>query len=110
MKSTKYLILLILALTLTVSSCKKDETTLSKKELLTSKSWQLSSIIENGITNVLHDCDMDNILTFLTNGKYTKDPNVIKCDFGDTIESGTWTLSSDEKFLILDDGTQMTIQ
>ena len=109
MKSTKYLILFILALTLTVPSCKKDETTLSKKKILIAKSWQLSSIKENGVTDVLHDCDKDNILTFLLDGTYSFDPNVIKCDLGSKIESGTWSLSSDEKFLLLDDGTQMTI-
>lgn len=109
MKSTKYLILFILALTLTVPSCKKEETTLSKKEMLTAKSWQLSSIKENGVTDVLDDCDKDNILTFLLNGTYTFDPNVIKCDLKSEIESGTWSLSSDEKFLTLDDGTQMAI-
>lgn len=109
MKRTKYLILFILALILLVSSCKKDEIALSKKDMLTAKSWQLSSIKENGVTNVLDDCDKDNILTFLLDGTYTFDPHIIKCDFGNYVESGTWSLSSDEKFVILGDGTQMTI-
>lgn len=109
MKSTKYLILFILVSVLTISSCKKDEATLSKRELLTARSWQLSSIKENGVTDVLDECDKDNILTFLSDGTYTFDPNVIKCDLANVIESGTWSLSSDEKFLILDDGSFMTI-
>ncbi len=109
MKSTKYLILFILASVLAISSCKKDEATLSKRELLTARSWQLLSIKENGVTDVLDECDKDNILTFISDGTYTFDPNVIKCDLVNVIESGTWSLSSDEKFLILDDGGLMTI-
>ena len=112
MKKTKRLInlviLMLLALALTIPSCKKDETNLSKKEMLTAKSWKILSSKTNGIAETFDDCQKDDFLTFATNGNYTFNPGTIKCDAIETIETGTWTLSSDEKFLIVD-GESITI-
>ena len=109
MKSTKYLILFIFALALTASSCKKDEETLSKKEMLTAKSWNLQSSTTNGVAVVSTDCEKDDILTFSTNGTYSIDPGVKKCTEIDKIESGPWSLSADEKYITIDEDEIITI-
>lgn len=102
MKSIKYLVLLVLALTLTVASCKKDEVVMTKKEMLTAKSWKLLSSKENGVTIEIEVCEKDDVLTFLTNGTYTFSPGANKCYTDDVIQTGTWSLSTDEKFLTID--------
>jgi len=108
MKSIKYLVLFVFALTLTITSCKKDEDSKSKKELLTSKSWIMLSSKTNGEANVLDDCIKDDILTFSSTGTWTYNPATIKCDSEEMIDTGTWSLSSDEKYLIMD-GFNVTI-
>lgn len=109
MKSIKYLVLLVLALTLTVTSCKKDKVTLTKKEMLTAKSWKLLSSKENGVSIVLEDCEKDDVLTLASDGTYTYNPGANKCYTDDTIQTGSWSLSSDEKYLTIDMDGIMTI-
>jgi hypothetical protein len=102
MKSTSYFLLFIFTFTLTVTSCKKDETTKSAKEILTSKSWKMSSSKHNGI-EVIEDCTKDDILTFATDGTFTATVGSITCYFGETGYSGAWTLSNDGKNLTMDE-------
>ncbi len=47
-------------------------------------------------------------MTFAINGTYTSNPGAIKCDPSEAIYTGTWALSSDEKYLIMD-GDNATI-
>lgn len=108
MKLLKCLFLLVIALTITVTSCKKDEVTKSKKELLTSKQWKFTSSKTNGVANILDACEKDDFVIFSSNGTYTYNPVTIKCSSYDTIDTGNWTLSSDEKTLSLD-GDEATI-
>lgn len=75
---------------------------------MTSKQWKLSSYKDNGTTVALLDCEKDNVLNLSSNGTYTTNPGVYKCDVDETIETGTWSLSVDEKSIIVD-GTPMTI-
>jgi hypothetical protein len=102
MKPTNYFLLFIFALTLTVPSCKKDETIKSVKEILTSKSWKMSSSKQNGV-EIIEDCTKDDIITFATDGTFTTTVGSTTCYYGETGNSGTWTLSSDGKTLTIDE-------
>ena len=93
---------LTIALTVVVTSCKKDEVTKSRKELLTAKQWKILSSKTNGVADVISDCEKDDFVIFASNGTYTWNPGTVKCDPSETIRTGTWTLSSDEKTLTLD--------
>ncbi len=59
----------------------------------------------NGVSNIIDDCERDDFLNFSANGTYTWDPATIKCDESDTSFMGTWSLSSDEKTMIVDGDT-----
>ena len=102
MKSFKYLFLLVIALTITVASCKKDEEPKSKKELLTSNQWRFLSSKTDGVADMISNCEKDDFMIFASNGTYTWNPGTVKCNSHDTIITGTWTLSTDEKTLTLD--------
>jgi hypothetical protein len=94
--------LISFAFTVIVTSCDKDESNLTKEEMLTAKSWKILSSKTNGVADVIEDCQKDDFLTFATNGTYTFNPGTNKCYSEDVIDSGTWALSSDEKYLIVD--------
>jgi hypothetical protein len=100
MKSLNYLLLFVIALALTVPSCKKD--TKSGKEILTSVSWKETSVKINGAVQTIADCAKDDYLTFITDGTYTYNVGALTCYDGDVSYSGTWTLSADEKTLTVD--------
>jgi hypothetical protein len=98
-------------------SCKKDEET-SKKDLLCGKDWVLvaetvsPAFNYNGtlITDLyaqMADCEQDNIGKFNTNGTYTFEEGVSKCDPSDpqVWDTGTWVFSSDETVLVLTSST-----
>jgi hypothetical protein len=102
MKSINYFLLFIFVLTLTCPSCSKDEDTKSAKEILTSKSWKMSSSKQNGV-EVQDDCTKDDIINFATDGTYTLTVGSVPCYYGETGASGTWTLSSDGKTLTIDE-------
>ena len=91
-----------------VTSCKKDGPNLTKKEMLTAKTWKLLSSKSNGVANVIEDCEKDDFLNFAASGTYTVNPGTNKCDPEETTDSGTWLLSSDEKYMIVD-GDSATI-
>jgi len=109
MKSAKYFFFYLFVLIFLLSSCEKDEATLSKKEMLTTKSWRTISSSINGVLDIREDCLKDDILTFFADGKYTIDPSTIKCSPIDKIETGTWTLSGDEKNLTINGEDMMII-
>jgi len=99
---------LYIAFAVIVTSCKKDESNLTKKEMLTAKSWKILSSKTNGVADVIEDCQKDDFLTFTTEGSYTFNPGTKKCYSEDAIDTGTWALSSDEKYIIVD-GENLTI-
>ncbi len=109
MKKINYLVLFVFALTVSASSCKKDELTSyeglstweKEKELLTAKSWVRSYILLNKDTIAVADCDSGYVYTFLADGTvlYHHDANICGSE---TNISGTWSLSSDGKILTLD--------
>ena len=87
-------------LVLTVESCKKDEPK-SKIEILTSRSWIVSSGTTNGVEKFLDDCVKDNYFTFATNGTYTLHTGAIKCVPSEIDYTNTWSLSDDGKTILL---------
>lgn len=119
MKKLIYSISVLTILAVTFTSCKKDddndEPTKSNKELLTAGGWITVSGVINpplwGSSNWFADyepCEQDNIVILSTDGKYTEDEGATKCNTDDpqTVESGTWTMTADEKsFTTVADGT-----
>jgi glutamine cyclotransferase len=96
------------AFAIIVTSCNKDDSNMTKKEMLTAKSWKISSSKTNGVADVIEDCQKDDFLTFATDGTYTFNPGTNKCFSTESIDNGTWELTSDEKYLIVD-GDSITI-
>jgi hypothetical protein len=109
MKKINYLVFFVFVLTMSVSSCKKDETnsgeTLSTseqmKKLLTSKPWTMISKIENADTVAISDCEKDDVYTFSADGTYLHQVGTNICN-GETDSSGTWTLSMDARDFTMD--------
>jgi hypothetical protein len=112
-------LLLIVSLFLAILSCKKDEEP-TKKDLLCGKNWILvaetisPALNYNGtlITDLysqLESCSKDDIGIFNTNGTYTFEEGLTKCDVNDpqVWDSGTWVFNSDQTILVLtgDGGT-----
>jgi hypothetical protein len=115
MKKTNFL--LIITITLLAFSCKKDEKVM-KKDLLSGKDWILISetispaLDVNGtlITDLysqLDACDKDDIGKFNSNGTYTLEEGLTKCDVNDpqVYETGTWTFNSDETIIVTSSST-----
>ena len=105
MKKIKYVVLFVFALTMSVASCEKDESTSDKtlstsekeKQMLTEGSWTMTSNIENGVAVVIPDCEKDDVYTFSTNDTYSHNVGTVICS-GETNSSGTWSLSLDLNF------------
>ena len=113
MKPITHFVLLAVVFMFVFSTCKKDEGTTStqktKKELLTANSWGLKSLKINGVATEIATCQKDDILTFLVNGTYSQNPNGTFCNSYDKLITGTWTLSGDEKSIICDGNSVLTI-
>ena len=110
MKNIKFLSILILVLTLSTISCsKKDSSSKTSKELLTSKKWSQLTFKINGIVEVQDACQSDNYIQFSSDGTYVYNPGTVKCYTGETAQTGTWTLSSDGKTLTVGGGNPVTI-
>jgi len=117
MKRINHLVLFVFALTVSVSSCKKEESTsdiklpTSKKEkdMLTSVSWTMTSHIENGVIVNNPDCEKDDIFIFLANGTYSHDIGAVICR-DETNSSGTWSLSLDKNYNFIFNGVPMWME
>lgn len=106
------LILLLSAVILSVSSCKKDDdatpatttTTTTKtktnSELLIGV-WKFTSFTENG-TEDSEACEKDDTEEFKANNVVVSNPGTVKCEDDDAIENDTYALSTDQKSLTLD--------
>ena len=114
-------LILIVSLFLAAFSCKKDDAP-TKKDLLCGKNWMLTAetvspaINFNGIliTDLyaqLDDCTKDDISKFNTNGTYTFEEGVTKCDVNDpqVWDSGTWVFNSDQTILVLTSPSMGTV-
>ena len=87
-------------LTLMASSCSKDDKT--RKEILTSKSWKLTVYRVAGTDQPIPDCVKDNYYEFNSNGTYQYFKGINLCVAGETTETGSWSMSADEKTFTLD--------
>ena len=105
MKSGKCLILALFLLTLTVTSCKKDEVAKTKREILTSHTWKWFSARYNDTNIPVPPCIVDNVLTFSANGTFTESTGAIKCSPDEPDATGSWSLSADEKTFTWDGDT-----
>lgn len=104
MKSMKFLLLMgVAVLTLFSSSCSKDKDK-TRKEILLSKSWTLTAqkIVSTGTDIPIEDCNKDDYITFKEDGTYVLYHGTTLCDPNETNETGTWSLSADEKTITVD--------
>lgn len=100
-------IILISALALTtLFSCKKDDETKTNKDYLTSHTWTPSSyamsVEGTNIDTPAEDCEKDDKLSFSADMKYIFNPGDVICEDDEVIETGTYTLSSDQKTITFD--------
>jgi hypothetical protein len=86
---------------LTLSSCKDDdEETRSKTQLLTEKTWKLTSVKVLGLSVPPEECEADDIYTYTTGGAYSKNEGATKCDVdAPQTVSGSWEFESNETIL-----------
>jgi hypothetical protein len=86
---------------LALSSCKDDdEETRSRTQLLTEKTWKLTSVKALGFSSSPEDCDADDIYTFTTGGAYSENEGATKCDVdAPQTLSGSWEFESNETIL-----------
>ncbi|HMQ63863.1 MAG TPA: DUF5004 domain-containing protein [Flavilitoribacter sp.] len=116
--SMKILAVLVTALTLLTTSCKKDDDIApDKTKILTSGSWQLTAMTVDPaidwfgtpVTNVysqLPACVKDDLAIFKANGTVNYDEGASKCNPNDPqTTTGTWTFNTDQTVLsITQDG------
>jgi len=118
MNKLKSLLWVVLFATVAFSCSDDDDVTLSTSASLTSasKGWVVSAATISpaflGITDwyaQLEACDQDDATIFTSDGKY-KIESTVKCDSTEPtiIETGTWTLSSDNKVLSMTTGSDVT--
>lgn len=68
-----------------------------QQRTINSKQWQPISAKDSDGPIVVDDCKKDDLMTFALTGIFTYSPGVTKCDRTETIQTGSWTISSDEK-------------
>lgn len=93
---------LLIVFLIALLSCKDDEPTLSKTDLLTSKSWKLEFIRLLDIESAPKDCAKDNIYIFNLDKTSIEDEGPSKCDPDNSqIKKGIWDLTQNETILRL---------
>ncbi len=105
----KKLILLLSVITI-FYSCEKNKTETTPKtveELIAGGSWKITKEeIKLGpapFIDDIDDCQKDDLLSFKENGTYSLDAGKVKCYEDEMqIETGEWTLTSDNKNIIID--------
>lgn len=95
---------------LLLASCNKDKDKTTRDYILDNNCWKIVKVETKGVgsqtyidaTNSFFDaCSLDNCYDFKADGSYTVTEGATKCVSTDpeTVETGTWTLSADEKIL-----------
>jgi len=96
---------------LTISCNKnKEDSNLSKKDLLASGTWKLTAVVADEDGNGSYetdrfasflDCYKDNYITFRSNGELELNEGLTKCDPGDPqTATASWQLTQNETHLI----------
>ena len=96
-----YLALFVFVLMMSVSSCKKDESTTANvlstqeknREMIIGVSWKISSHKAYG-ASVMQDCEKDDIYTFNDDGSFSLNVGSLICN-GETNASGSWIIYPD---------------
>ncbi|MCF8238393.1 MAG: lipocalin family protein [Saprospiraceae bacterium] len=115
MKIFQILGLGLLAISLTMGACKKDDDTQSTSDILIEGKWDLTAatinpgveifpgIVVNDLLIDEEPCDADDLTIFNADGSSAGDEGATKCDPSDpqNYNNGTWSLSSDEKTLTI---------
>ena len=119
MQKVNQLIVLLVALTLMTTGCKKDTEVKPKtrEELLMGKSWKITALTVNPAVNGSTDvyantlaCINDNRYEFKTGGVLTIDEGPTKCDPADPQTSqGTWSLNADKTQLTMTIDSDVTV-
>lgn len=117
MKTVKFFAIALAAITLSLSACKKDETTTetpkaSGSSLLTGKDWRLTAltIVSPGgsidVFATFDACEKDDLQEFKADGTVLDKAGATKCDPADpdTEPGGFWTLLENDTKLRLIDG------
>jgi len=117
MKNSILLTLVLIAITASFNSCKKDKeevtTPKTKTQLLCGKNWKLtaeicdpaidwngSGAVSTNVYNQMQSCEKDDIVIFNTNGTYTNDEGVSKCNTADPqTVTGSWVFNTNETIL-----------
>lgn len=115
MKKLTFSLAALVALTLMVSSCKKDNDNptptpsgpqnKTKTELLSANNWKTISMMSDGYDfyTIMDDCEKDNFIKINANGSYVEDEGLTKCDPSDPqTKSGLWKFINNESALVID--------
>ena len=119
MKAIKFSAIALVAITMSLSACKKDETTtetpkVAGSTLLVGKDWKTTSLTitsPGGIIDVFATfpaCDKDDLQEFKADGTILDKAGATKCDPSDpdTEPGGFWALlENDTKFRMIDGDT-----
>jgi hypothetical protein len=120
-RSLKSYVLLVLAISLVFSSCKKDDDddnntpAPTKKEMLTGNNWSIvaysvepaidydqNGTQENNLMPYLQACNLDDFYNLNADNTYTAEEGSSKCDPNDpqVYENGNWVFNSDETLVV----------
>ena len=119
MKAIKFSAIALVAITMSLSACKKDETTtetpkVAGSTLLVGKDWRITAFTRTspgGTIDVFATypaCEKDDLVEFLANGTSTDKAGATKCDPADpdTQPGPFWALlENDTKFRMIDGDT-----
>lgn len=121
MKTIKFFAVVLAAITMSFSACKKDEATtetpkISGASLLTGKDWRITALTITSpggtidVFSTLAACEKDDLLEYLANGTIVSKEGATKCDPADpdTEPGGFWALiDNDTKLRIIDGDTNI---
>ncbi len=93
MKNQIIIIASIFGLLLSTTSCKKEETILTKIDLISQHIWKLDD------TTVSADCEEDDRHTFAKSGSYVSDPGIDLCVEEEVPTTGSWEFLEGETIL-----------
>lgn len=94
----------LIAACLSFAACKKDNDKPSLQtpaQILVSHAWKKTVYKENGVSMTIDPCELDNTLTFYSNGTQTMDRGTIKCGTETQTFTDGWNLSADNKTIII---------
>jgi glutamine cyclotransferase len=85
-------------------ACKKDDDKPSQQtptQILLSHSWKKTGYKENGVSQTIAACELDDVLTFSSNNTQTVDRGTVKCGGETQTFTDGWSLSADNKTIII---------